>query len=297
MLTLARARLLAVCAPVFWSLTGIVVRLMEDADQWQVNVYRSGSLAVFMLCYLLARYRGKFFQLFREAGLKAIVGGLCVGLAMFCNIIAIAHTTVANATLMMAAGPIVAAILGSFALGEKVSKVTWLAIFIATVGIAIMVGGNPLEGGLLGDLIALLGMLGFGCYAVVLRKGKNVDMTPAVFYAGLFSAVAAGLVSVTLGSGLVISANDAMWCSFLGVVQLGIGSILFAVASSAVPAVELTLFALGEPMLAPLWVWIGVGEVPATSTFIGGGVLLAAVLLHIFASPAQQAESLAQSPH
>ena len=98
MLTLARARLLAVCAPVFWSLTGIVVRLMEDADQWQVNVYRSGSLAVFMVCYLLARYRGKFCQLFREAGIKAILGGFCVGLAMFCNIIAIAHTTVANAT-------------------------------------------------------------------------------------------------------------------------------------------------------------------------------------------------------
>ncbi len=272
------------CAPVFWSLTGIVVRLLESADQWQANFYRSGSLFVFMVLYLLVRYRTGVLQALRQSGFKAVLGGGCVGIAMFCNIIAISHTTVANATLMMAAGPIVAAILGGLILGEKVSLVTWLAIFIAAIGIAIMVGGNPLEGGLFGDLIALFGMVGFGCYAVILRTGRNVDMTPAIFYAGLFSAGAAGLVSVLFGNGLVVPVADALYCSFLGVFQLGIGSILFAVASSVISAVELTLIALGEPMLAPVWVWLAVGEVPAVSTFIGGGVLLFAVLIHLFAN-------------
>jgi drug/metabolite transporter (DMT)-like permease len=280
--TLTKHRFLAICAPVFWSLTGVVVRLLESADQWQANFYRSGSLAVFMLMYLLLRYRMKLVPLLRKSGFKAVLGGFCVGVAMFCNIIAIAHTSVANATLMMAVGPMVAAIAGGIVLGEVVSKVTWLAIFIAAIGIAIMVGGNPLDGGIFGDLIALVGMMGFGCYAVVLRTGKNVDMTPAVFYAGMFSAIAAGIVSILFGAGLVVPLTDAVYCGFLGVVQLGIGSILFAIASAVVPAVELTLIALGEPLLAPVWVWIAVGEVPATSTFTGGFVLLTAVLIHIF---------------
>lgn len=266
----------------FWSLTGVVVRLLETADQWQANFYRSGSLTVFALFYLLFRYRTGLLSVLRKSGSKAMLGGFFVGVAMFCNIVAIAHTSVANATLMMAAGPIVAAIAGATVLGESVSRITWLAIAIAATGIAIMVGGNPLEGGVFGDMIALVGMIGFGCYAVVLRTGKDVDMTPAVFYAGLFSAVAAGLVSMAFGSGLIIPLSDAMYCGFLGVVQLGIGSILFAIASSVVPAVELTLIALGEPLLAPVWVWIAVGEVPATSTFTGGGVLLIAVFIHLF---------------
>ncbi|MFT5111137.1 MAG: DME family drug/metabolite transporter [Parasphingorhabdus sp.] len=279
---LFRGRLLALCAPIFWSVTGIVVRLLENADSWQVNVYRSGSLALFVFGYLFFRYRLGLFRYFLVWGLKPILGGLCVGLAMFCNIVAIEHTTVANATLMMAAGPIVAAIAGSWFLQEHVSGLTWLAIGIAIVGIAIMVGGNPLEGGVYGDLIALVGMLGFGAYAVVLRTGKHMDMTSAVFYAGIFSATAAGLVATLFGAGLVISLNDALWCIFLGIVQLGLGSILFAIASSVVPAVELTLFALGEPILAPIWVWVGVGEIPATSTFIGGGTLMMALLVHLF---------------
>jgi len=66
---------------------------------------------------------------------------------------------------------------------------------------------------------------------------------------------------------------------------------MFAVASVTVPAVELTLFALGEPLLAPVWVWIVVSEVPATSSFIGGGILLLALLTHLFA--AQVAEKKA----
>jgi len=271
-------------APVFWSLTGVVVRLLESADQWQANFYRSGALAVFLLVYLVAKYPNQFFARLTRSGFKAVLGGFFVGVAMFCNIVAISHTTVANATLMMAVGPIVAALLGGIVLGEKVSKLTWLAIFIAAMGIGIMVGGNPLEGGLVGDLIAFVGMLGFGCYAVVLRTGKNVDMTPAVFYAGVFSALTAAIISIGFGNGLVVPFNDAMHCALLGFVQLGIGSILFAIASAVVPAVELTLFALGEPMLAPVWVWLAVGEVPATSTFFGGGVLMLAVLVHIFAN-------------
>ena len=293
---LTRARLLAICAPVFWSITGIFVRLLESADEWQATVYRSGTLAVFLVFYLVWVYHERFFEVFRRAGLKGVIGGACVGLAMGCNIVAIAHTSVANATLMMATGPIVAALVGMFVLGEKVSKVTWAAIVLAMIGIAVMVGGNPLEGGLYGDLIALLGMTGFGCYAVVLRTGKTVDMTPAVFYAGLFSAAFAAGMTLYQGNSLDIPMGDAIMCMFLGVVQLGIGSIMFAIASSVVPAVELTLIALGEPMLAPIWVWVFLGEVPAKATFLGGGILLAAVLLHLFGNRDSLTPQVSQQP-
>ena len=279
---LTRGRLLAICAPVFWSVTGIVVRVMERADQWQINFYRSSSLALFILVLLWARHGRLTMTVIGRTGRKGVLGGLCVGFAMFTNIIALSHTTVANATLVMATGPMIAAVVGWFVLRERVSRITWCAVFLAAVGLLIMVGGNPLEGGMLGDLVALIGMFGFGFYAVILRSGKEIDMTPAVFYAGVFSAVPAGVVAMVFGSGLAVPWTDFVLCTGLGVVQLGIGSVLFAMASTVVPAVELTLFALGEPLLAPIWVWIGVGEVPSISTFIGGAILIGALLLHLF---------------
>ena len=75
-----------------------------------------------------------------------------------------------------------------------------------------------------------------------------------------------------------------MWCTLLGVVQLGLGSVLFALAAQGVPAVQLTLFALGEPLLAPVWVWLMLGDVPTMTTLLGGAVLFAALALQVSAS-------------
>jgi len=51
-----------------------------------------------------------------------------------------------------------------------------------------------------------------------------------------------------------------------------------------VPAVQLTLFALGEPLLAPLWVWLMLDDLPTMTTLIGGAVLFAALALQVSAS-------------
>lgn len=287
-----RNRLLALFAPVFWSLTGLVIRLLNEVDEWQINFYRSSSLAIFMLVYLGFKYRGNFWSAIRASGSKAMLGGFFIGIAMFCNIIAMQYTTIANATMVMATGPIIAALLGWVMLGESVSRMTWVAIALAALGLSVMVGGNPLAGSLYGDLIALFGMLGFGLYAIVLRKGKAVDMTPAILYAGLFSALPSAIIAVTIGNGLAAPIQEIALSVGLGVFQLGIGSIMFALASVTVPAVELTLFALGEPLLAPVWVWLVVNEVPSTASFIGGGLLFVALMIHLLANKPGKAESL-----
>jgi drug/metabolite transporter (DMT)-like permease len=54
--------------------------------------------------------------------------------------------------------------------------------------------------------------------------------------------------------------------------------ILFTWASRHVPAAELVLLALTEVIPGPVWVWIGVGEVPTTPTLIGGLIMLVAIV-------------------
>jgi len=67
----------------------------------------------------------------------------------------------------------------------------------------------------------------------------------------------------------------------MGVVQLGGGLVLYTRASRHLPAAELQLVATAELVLAPLWVWIGVGEAPGAATVAGGGLVLLAILAQV----------------
>jgi len=232
----------------------------------------------------LIRYRRSTLAVLRMGGLKTIISGALLSGAMLCNVVALKYTTVAVAVFVMAAAPILAALLGRLFLGEEVRVRVWVSIVLAILGIGIMVGGRLQIGDTLGVAVAILGIVFFGIYAVSLRVGKNVDMTPAVFFGGAIGTAVSFSVSIGTGVGLVIPWIEAMWCTLLGVVQLGLGSVLFALAAQGVPAVQLTLFALGEPLLAPLWVWLMLDDLPTMTTLIGGAVLFAALALQVSAS-------------
>ena len=274
----------AITAPVFWSLAGVVVKSLEQATEWQINFYRCLSLTLFVATVILIRYRRSTLTVLRMGGLKTIISGAFLSGAMLCNVVALKYTTVAVAVFVMAAAPILAALLGRLFLGEEVRTRVWASIVLAILGIGIMVGGRLQIGDTVGVAVAILGIVLFGVYAVSLRLGKNVDMTPAVFFGGAIGTVASFTVSIGTGAGLAIPWIEAMWCTLLGVVQLGLGSVLFALAAQGVPAVQLTLFALGEPLLAPLWVWLMLDDLPTMTTLIGGAVLFAALALQVLAS-------------
>ena len=267
----------AIAAPIFWSLAGVIVKSLEQATEWQINFYRCGSLAIFVALFILFRYRHSTLVVIRSGGTKALLAGALLSGAMICNIVALKYTTVAVAVLVMAAAPIFAALLGRVFLSEAVGIRGWISVALGVVGLAIMVGGRLQLGDTLGVAVAILGIMFFGAYTVTLRVGKMLDMTPAVFYGGVIGALVGLSMSFVTGVGLAIPLVEAFWCAFLGIVQLGIGSVLFALAAQTVPAVQLTVFALGEPLLAPLWAWVGIGEVPSGATMIGGAVLFSAL--------------------
>ena len=185
----------AITAPVFWSLAGVVVKSLEQATEWQINFYRCLSLTLFVAAVTLIRYRRSTLAVLRMGGLKTIISGALLSGAMLCNVVALKYTTVAVAVFVMAAAPILAALLGRLFLGEEVRARVWVSIVLAILGIGIMVGGRLQIGDTLGVAVAILGIVFFGIYAVSLRVGKNVDMTPAV------SRSVSGRVSVSLSHG------------------------------------------------------------------------------------------------
>jgi drug/metabolite transporter (DMT)-like permease len=269
---------LVLIAGCFWSIAGLVVRLMDDASEWQILFYRSLALVITLLIYIGLQTRGNLIGAFQRAGLYAVLAGAFLSIAFTCWIFAMTHTTIANALFVLSAAPFLAAIFARVFIGELVKPTTWLYMLLASLGVAVMVVEGIALGTLMGNLFALAAATGFAAFSVILRKGKSVDMTPAVCWAGIWGALIAAFMLFATQQGFVLSTHDLVLCGLLGFVQVGLGLILFTAGSRYVPAAEITLLSLTEVVLGPIWVWLGVNEIPSRLTLIGGAIVLIAIV-------------------
>ena len=271
-------------ATLFTSLAGILLRLMEEADGWQVLFYRSVSFVAVLLAFIVCRQRGETLLAFRAIGRPGLLVAVTLTLSFITFIMALLQTTVANVVFINGGTPLFAALFGWLALRETVRRRVWLAMAGAFLGIAIMVGGGIERGALTGNLLALICSVSFAVTLVAMRRGKAVDMLPAVCLTGVLVA----MISALFVDSFRVSAHDLALAVILGVVQLGFQYILVTTGSRHVPAAEIALIGRTVIVLAPLWVWIGVGEVPSFYTLIGGAIVLAAVLAHALAALRKQ---------
>ena len=269
--------ILVLLAGVFWSSMGLGVRMIEEANVWQILLYRSMALATFLFVIITFRSGYKPFQTIRKTGIAGVIGGISLVVAFAGGIYAIQTTSVANAMFLFASAPFLAALLGWIILRESVRRATWIAMIIALVGIAVMVVNGVTAGRLVGNLSAILSALGFAVFTIALRWGRLEDMLPAVFMAGIFAIVSAALVCWIGNFSFTIPANDVVIALCLGVFQVGLGLTVFTIGSKVVPAAELALLSMTEVLLGPFWVWLFLGETASLYTLAGGAVLMLAI--------------------
>jgi DME family drug/metabolite transporter len=265
-------------AGVLWSTVGISIRLIEDASVWQILLYRSLALSTFL--YFVIRFRSgenPFVQV-RRSGLPAALAGLALVAAYSGGIYSIKVIPVANALLLFATAPFMAAVLGWIVLRERVRYTTWIAILVAIGSIMIMVSGQTSNGALDGTLAALGSAFGFALFTIGLRWGRSEEMLPAVFLSGVFAIVIASIICLIMGLPFVLSPGDVSISISMGVFQVGAGLVLYTLGSRTLPAAELTLLSLAEVLLGPFWVWLFLGEDASAHTLIGGALLFVAII-------------------
>jgi drug/metabolite transporter (DMT)-like permease len=136
----------------------------------------------------------------------------------------------------------------------------------------------------LGNFFALCVPVAYACQILFVRKvrgaqrapGAPPDLLPTVFVAGLIATPPA----LVLGQPLQATAPDLWLLAVMGCVQLGLGCWLMMLAVRHLRAAEMGLLALGETILAPLWVWLGVGEAPGSAALAGGALIVGALALN-----------------
>ena len=265
-------------AGVLWSTVGLGIRMIEDAVVWQILLYRSISMSLFLYVVIRLRSKESPFTQIKRTGFPSIVAGLSLVAAYSGGIYAIQNTSVANAMLLFATAPFMAAVLGWLVLKEPVRVATWGAILLALCGIAIMVSNKTGELAFWGSLAALGSALGFAVFTVALRWGRTGAMLPSVFLSGLFAVVITFAICLIQDISPTLSLQDGSIAIGMGVFQVGVGLILYTLGSRSLPAAELALLSLAEVLLAPFWVWLFLNETVSLNTLIGGAVLLAAIM-------------------
>jgi len=264
-------------ATLFTSIAGIVLRLVDEADGWQVLFYRSAALVVTLVPFIAWRYGAGAGAAFLAIGRSGLVAAVCLAGAFSLFILALLETTVANVVFTVGLSPLFAALFAWVVLREALTRSTFVAIGACVAGLALMVGDGLASGTILGNGLALGACLCYSAALVAMRKGQSVDMIPAVCLAGLLAAVVAAWAAP---AGLAVSGRDFGLAASLGVVQLGFQYMLLTVAIRHVPAAEVALIGRASLVLAPIWVWLGVGEVPSALTLAGGAAIFLAITSH-----------------
>lgn len=289
-----------------WSLGGALVRLTDGIDVWQIIFYRSLTVLICMGLWLGFRFRGTLTRHMAEAGVNAVIAGVAVGTAGLTFVASLFYTTVAEAIFMVGVAPFLSALLGFWILKERIPPITWVAMTVALAGMAVIFYGNRGGGAVTGTLLAIYSAFCFSCYAVLLRWGQKTQMSVALIWNAIYLLLVSGLV-LLLPTGLSEAAGPGAfaigWRNFgavflMGAVQLTLGLLLFTAGSRSVPAAQLTLIALVEPVLSPLWAWFVSRELPPVWTFIGGAVIVGAIVIQaIFSGTRKQSNDSLHTEH
>ena len=257
---------------------GFVIRSFEEASVWQILLLRSFFFMMALIIFLIITYKKNTTRVLKDAGFAGLLGGFVMSLSFIAFVVAMTNTSVANVVFIISTQTMFLAIFGYFYLKEKVSLVSFISILLAMSGITIMVGDSLTSGSFFGNLVALAIPINFSILVMIIRKNKNLDMVPAIFYSGIFSVIY-GLI---LSESFVFTSHDILMGFFLGVPQLAFGFICITIGSRSTPSATIGLLMLSETICAPIWVLLFLNEIPPVSTLIGGFTIIIAIIIKSF---------------
>jgi drug/metabolite transporter (DMT)-like permease len=273
-----RGRLFVALAAIAWSTAGLFQREMTV----NLGTQLAGRALFAMLgigVYIVATERRRWFAAFRAIGRPGLAMAALMAVSSGSFIAALNYTSVANVLFLQGLAPVLAAVFG-MVIGERVERRTWIAMAVAVIGVAVMVGG-PSRPSALGFGLSLLMSVSFAATIVITRHQRQVSMAPATWLSQALVFVCAA----PFASASEVGAKDLALLAGLGVTQIGLGLILLTIGARLIPAAEVALITLLEIVLGPLWVWIALGEQPSATTLVGGGIVLAAVVFQTVGQP------------
>jgi drug/metabolite transporter (DMT)-like permease len=257
-----------------WSLAGIFIKLI-DWNPLAIACGRSSIAALFILAWL----RKPRLTFSRPQVLAALANAATMLLFVYAN----KATTSANAILLQYGSPIYVAIIGSFVLKEKPRAEHWIAFVFVAIGMGLFFAGGLGGGTFIGNLAAAVAGLTFALYLVFMRMQKDGSPLESALMSHVITATLALVGSLFLPAPR-IDARSLAAVAALGILQIGLASVLLSIGIKRVAAVDACLIGVIEPVFNPVWVFLVTGETPGPGALAGGGIIIAAVVISTLVS-------------
>ncbi len=255
------------------SLLGIADRSMEATGP-QIALYRAVGQSVFFTLVFFLLKKGTVADEFRGLTWRGWFAAVIMALAGFTLIMSFQYTLVANAIFFVSLAPLIAAALAWVFLRERITRRTAIAMVIALLGVGIIFGTNMDGRGALGMGLAAIMAI---CYAGAIVTFRTIPKANVILVCTINAVLTILLMSVLIDD-FAVSQKDLLICLGLGVVQVGLGTVLVMTGAQNIPAAQVSILALIEVVLSPIWVWLFAGEVPSATTLIGGAIVLGGVV-------------------
>jgi DME family drug/metabolite transporter len=286
--TVGAARLQALAAALLFSTGGAGIKVAAFTGL-QVSALRSGIAAIALLLFL----RGRIVWS-KHVGMAGIV--YAATLTLF--VLSTKLTTAANAIFLQSTAPLYLLLLGPFVLAEHFRRRDLVYLVAVAVGMfSCFVGRpeptvtapDPVRGNVLGVMCAITWALTLIALRYIERDQSRPGLgMSAVAVGNLLAAGAAFPFAWPLP---MASAGEWTTIVYLGVCQIGLAYVFLTAAIRHLPALEVSLLLLVEPVFNPVWTWVLRGEYPGTWTIVGGGIILSATAVRILHERARSTAS------
>lgn len=227
---------------------------------------------------LLFKHKKNIVLEYKKSYFAVIVCGVLFGTSNMFFISAIKTTSVANTVMIFASAPIFSALYSYVFYKLKAKKNIFIASFFIFLGLFIIFSSQLGEGNLLGNIYALICVNLFALSFVVLAQYKDANRFVITSVAGLSAFV----LSSFFVSDFYINQSTLLVLLTAGLLISPISRVLMGIGTRTLIASEVSLLMIIETIMAPIWVWIFLHEVPENSTFLGGSVILLTLLINSF---------------
>lgn len=265
------------------SFAAIFIRF-SNAHPLSIAFYRMLFSSIILLIFV-PRHIKEIKNLSKKDWSIVITTGLFLAIHFATWVTSLEFTTVASSVILVSSHPLVVAWIGGWYLDERTSRKAYIGILIALLGISLMaISDYQLsEWALIGDLLALVGMLGMAGYILRGRKiRQEMSLIPYAFLVYFFSTIFLGLFSFGLSTGFTIyPMREYIIFLALAVVPTMFGHTVYNWALKYVKARLVSISLFGEPVGSTILAFFLLNEIPPMFSIVGGAITLIGVYFSV----------------